>query len=534
MSAWWRFVVDRAPELWFRAGEHIVLTGISTAAAIGIGVPLGILAASKSWLRTTVLGIVGIFQTVPSLALLAILLTLLGRIGAVPAVVALTVYALLPIVRNTVTGLDSVDDRLREAARGVGMNSWQTLRLVEVPLALPVIVAGIRTAAVVGVGIATLSAFIGAGGLGQFINRGLALSNSKLILLGAIPAAALAIVADLTIAGFAWGLKPVRSRHQNTWRPRLRPVALAMPLVLLSAGAIAVWPKAEPVTTASGHRPIRVGSKNFTEQLILAELISQKLEQAGVPVERQFNLGGTMICHEAIRAGELDIYVEYTGTALVSILEEEASRDSDRVLETVRNSYREKFDLDWMQPLGFSNTYAITVRQQTATDLKLTSVSDLVPHAQQLRAGWTPEFSERSDGYLGLRDAYRLKFSDVRDLDAALMYEAVSSNEVDVICAFSTDGRIDEYQLKTLTDDRSFFPPYDAVPVCRREVLEQSPKAKAVLNELANSINDETMRRLNHQVDLEGKSVDEVVERFLQEHEQSPNSQGEPGDAVAR
>lgn len=514
MSEWWSFVSERAVELWFRTGEHIVLTGISTAAAIGIGVPLGILATSKTWLRSTVLGVVGVFQTVPSLALLAILLTLIGRIGAVPAVIALTVYALLPIVRNTVTGLDSIDDQLQEAARGVGMNSWQKLTLVEVPLALPVIVAGIRTAAVVGVGIATLSAFIGAGGLGQFINRGLALSNSKLILLGALPAAALAIIADLTIAGFAWGLKPIRSRHRNTWRPKLRPVALAMPLVLLLVGTIAVWPKTR--ADSSSGMPIRVGSKNFTEQLILGELIAQKLEQAGLSVERQFNLGGTMICHEAMRAGELDVYVEYTGTALVSVLEREASSDSVRVLEDVRRGYREEFDLEWMEPLGFNNTYAITVRQQTANERQLTSISDLVRHARQLRAGWTPEFSERIDGYLGLRDVYKLTFADVRDLDAALMYEAVANSEVDVICAFSTDGRIDEYKLVTLKDDQAFFPPYAAVPVARRDTLEQLPEVKTILAGLANSISDETMRQLNRQVDLENKSVADVVREFLE------------------
>lgn len=527
MNEWWNFAVDRMPELWTRIGEHIVLAGISTAAAVAIGVPLGILAASKTWLRTSVLGVVGVFQTVPSLALLAILLTLLGQIGTVPAVIALTVYALLPIVRNTVTGIDSVDGRLREAARGVGMNSWQTLRLVELPLALPVIVAGIRTAAVVGVGIATLSAFIGAGGLGQFINRGLALSSSKLILLGAIPAAVLAILADLTIAGFAWGLQPIRSHHRNTWRPKLRPIALAMPLVVLLVGTIAVWPK--NIATA-GQPAIRVGSKNFTEQLILGELIARKLEQAGLPVERKFNLGGTMICHEAMRAGELDIYVEYTGTALVSVLERDASSDSEQVLKDVRDAYRQKFDIEWMQPLGFNNAYAITVRRQTAEQLNLTSISDLIPHAQQLRAGWTPEFAERSDGYPGLREAYNFTFADVRDLDAALMYEAAASEKVDVICAFSTDGRIDEYKLRTLTDDRAFFPPYQAIPTCRQEVLDRTPEVRKILNSLAKSIDDETMRRLNCEVDLRKRPIDDVVDEFLN---QQHSNKGEPVDADA-
>mgnify|MGYP001814639031 CR=1 FL=1 len=211
-ESWLAFVSERWPELWLRTGEHLMLTGVSTGLAILVGIPLGIGAARIGWLRGPLTGGVGILQTIPSLAMLAILLALLQKIGAVPAIIALTLYALLPIVRNTLTGLEEVSPEVVEAARGIGMTPRQRLWLVEIPLATPVIVAGIRTAAVVGVGIATLSAFIGAGGLGQFINRGLALSNTSLILLGAISAAVLALLVDGSIAAFQWGLRRRRSR----------------------------------------------------------------------------------------------------------------------------------------------------------------------------------------------------------------------------------------------------------------------------------------------------------------------------------
>jgi osmoprotectant transport system permease protein len=231
------YVSNRLPELWLRTGEHLILTGCSTLVAIFIGVPLGILVFRTAWLRGPALGAVGILQTIPSLAMLVFLLALIQKIGALPAIIALTLYALLPIVRNTLTGLDGVSLEVMEAARGMGMTEYQQLRMVRIPLATPVIVAGIRTAAVVGVGIATLSAFIGAGGLGQFINRGLALSNTKLILLGAIPAALLALIVDFSIGAFGWGLRPERKRDKKgSIKGLMRPMALTMPILLILVG----------------------------------------------------------------------------------------------------------------------------------------------------------------------------------------------------------------------------------------------------------------------------------------------------------
>ncbi|MGB2998996.1 MAG: ABC transporter permease, partial [Phycisphaerae bacterium] len=261
LAEWENFVAARLGELWLRTGEHLFLTGVATGIAVLLGIPLGILGSRVRWLRSPLTAALGVFQTIPSLAMLAILLSLLGKIGALPAIIALTLYALLPIVRNTLTGLVGVSSETIEAARGVGMTTSQRLRLVRIPLALPVIVAGIRTAAVISVGIATLSAFIGAGGLGQFINRGLGMNNTRLILLGAVPAAALALLVDFTIWAAEWGLRPVRQKQRGMLKARLRPVALAAPALLVAFGIVTSLTKPMPFSDQPGAvaEPIRIG-----------------------------------------------------------------------------------------------------------------------------------------------------------------------------------------------------------------------------------------------------------------------------------
>lgn len=515
VTAWLEFAWQRLPELGLRTGQHLVLTGMSTGLAIAIGLPLGVLASQKQWLKAPLLGVIGIFQTVPSLAMLAILLTLVGRIGFLPAAIALTIYALLPIARNTVTGIEGVPPEVVEAARGIGMTRWQQLRMVQLPLAMPVLIAGFRTAAVVGVGIATLSAFIGAGGLGQFINRGLALSNTKLILLGAIPAAILALIVDAVIAATAWGMQPVRQSERGTLTARLKPVALALPVLLVGVVLFTAFRD-----SAIGHQReqnvVRIGSKNFSEQLILGEMMSQLIEEhTSLKVDRRFNLGGTMICHDALASGGIDLYAEYTGTGLVTVLKLPTSADAEAVYDTVSDLYQSEFDLIWLDPFGFNNTFAITVREADAEQHGWKTISDLKPVANSLQAGFTSEFSGRPDGYPGLREEYNISFGEVHDLEPALMYQAVAQNQVDVICAFTTDGRIAAFNLQPLDDNRSFFPPYYAAPVVRESFLKEHPEVAGVLEKLAGVLDNETMQRLNYEVDEHGKLPAVVAKAFL-------------------
>jgi len=530
MIEWLQFAGTRLPGLWLRTGEHVLLTGTSTLLAIMIGIPLGVLAHRLGWLRGFITGMVGILQTIPSLAMLAILLALLNKIGIAPAIIALVLYALLPIVRNTLAGLEGVAPTIQEAADGIGMTRTQRLWLVELPLAAPVIVTGIRTAAVVGVGIATLSAFIGAGGLGQFINRGISLSNHDLILLGAVPAALLALLVDASIAGAEWALRRRHTSDNDYVAGKFfRGLALVSPLFIFAIGILAVL---KPDLVSAGREPttvgndavVRIGAKNFTEQLVLGEIMAQLIEHdTSLRVQRKFDLGGTMICHGALVNGEIDLYAEYTGTALTAVLQHEVVTDPGRAYQIVAAAYADRFDLKWLPAFGFNNTYAITVRQADAKRWGVATISDLKPLVGRMRAGWTSEFSERPDGYPGLRNRYGLKFASVRDLDTALMYEAISRSEVDVICAFATDGRIAAYHLQPLIDDLCFFPPYFAAPVVRQATIEAHPELGKALRQLADKLSSETMQRLNSLVDQDKHSPAEVAREFLAAELFAPN-----------
>ena len=501
--------VERVSELTVKTLEHLMLTGISTGTAVLLGLPLGIWITRHPRLRGIVLGAAGVVQTIPSLAMLAFLLPFFG-IGVRPALVALTLYAVLPIVRNTTTGLCEVAGEVIEAAQGLGFTQQQRLFLVEMPLALPMIVAGIRTATVICVGIATLSAFIGAGGLGDFINRGLALNNTRLILLGAIPAAILALILDASIGLAEALLRPGRLSTSIKRKAALFFGILGL-LVLLVLGMLFS-------TGAKRAAPIRVGTKNFTEQLILGELFAQTIEaQTEQRVTRRFNLGGTILCHRALVNGEIDLYPEYTGTAQTAILGLGRMESSSDAFDIVSSAYKERFSCAWLPPLGFNSTYAITVRRTDSEAKGWKEISDLTGEASRLRAGFTAEFSERPDGYPGLQVAYGFAFGKVFDLDPGLMYKAVAQGEVDVICAFATDGRIDAYGLSVLDDDKNFFPSYYPCPVVRMEALDAHPELHRILESLAGILPDKAMQRLNFEVDEKGRTPAEVVREFLEQ-----------------
>ena len=507
-SSWTRFMADHLDELWLRTVQHLMLTGVSTGLAILIGVPLGILAFRQRWIRGPVLGAAGILQTIPSLAMLTLLLAIMHKIGAAPAIIALTLYALLPIVRNTLTSMEGVPVDVMEAARSIGMTRWQQLRIVRLPLALPVIVAGVRTAAVAAVGIATLSAFIGAGGLGQFINRGLALADTRLILLGAIPAAIIALLVDFAIGAANWALDPHRKKRSSKTRNLFVRAGLVVLPLLVFAVVAAGYFRTRPAVV--------IGSKNFTEQLILGELMAQLIEnRTDLNVERRFCLGGTMICHGALVNGEIDLYPEYTGTGLTAVLQRQSTGGVEDVFDFVAREYHKRFDAEWLSPFGINNTYALAVRAEDAEKYGWRHISELQSEAGNLKAGFTAEFSERPDGYPGLRDAYGFRFGQVRDIDAGLMYEAISAGEVDIIAAFATDGRIAAYDLKLLQDDRRFFPPYHAAPVVRGRLLRDYPEIRSALDLLADILDDATMRGLNYKVDREKRTPSGVAREFL-------------------
>jgi len=471
--------------------EHLVMVGVSILIATGIGLPLGIVMTRHSALGRPIMTIANVVQTVPSLALFGFLIPLpfIGGIGERTAVVALVLYSLLPIIRNTFTGISGVDPAIREAGRGMGMTDAQLLWKVEIPLSLGVIFAGIRVATVIAVGVATIAAAVGAGGLGMYIFRGVSMVDSRVILAGAIPAAALALIAD-------FGLGAIERRFSKLFCVVLLCVAL---------------------TSCSHADRIVVGSKNFTEQVILGELVAQQIERkTHLEVDRKLNLGGTLVCHDALVAGQIDTYVEYTGTALTAILKLTPSTDSNHVYEMVKSAYGSRFALDWTEPLGFNDTFAIIVRRDEAQRLGLKTISDAAPYTTKWTAGFGYEFMEREDGYPGLAKAYNLRFPAApRVMDLGLTYKAAAERRVDFIAGNSTDGLIDTLGLTVLEDDKHYFAPYDAAPVIRDAVAMKHPEVREALKELSGKVSAEQMRRMNYAVDGEHHDVKEVVRDFL-------------------
>ena len=264
------------------------------------------------------------------------------------------------------------------------------------------------------------------------------------------------------------------------------------------------------------ERRIVVGSKNFTEQIVLAELLAQQIEsRTNRKVERRVNLGGTLICQQALRAGEIDLYVEYTGTALTVVLHEAPTSDRAAVYHRVKSTYAERFGFEVTEPLGFNNTFAMVVRGQDARSLKLRAISDIAPYAPRWRAGFGYEFMERPDGFRGWAQTYGLRFAGApRIMDLGLIYRALKEKQVDIVAGNSTDGVIEALDLVVLEDDRHYFPPYEAVPVVRRQTLERHPELRAVLRGLAGRISEAEMRRLNYAVDGEHHDVAEAVREF--------------------
>lgn len=514
--SFWNFLQQNWPELLTRLREHFELVMIATLVAVAIGIPTGVLLTRKRSLRGPILGIANVMQTIPSLALFGFLIPLkyVGGIGTRTAIVALVVYSLLPIIRNTVTGILGVDPNVREAAVAMGMTGRQILWQVELPLAMSVIVTGVRVAMVIAIGVTTIAAAVGAGGLGVFIFRGIRQFDNNLLLAGAVPAALLALTAD-----FGLGLL---ERHFSVARRRKAGRTSALKkLALVAAGLIALaaiyagWRDSRSHTSKTTSARIVVGSKDFTESAILGEIVAQMLEARGVAVERNFELGGNLP-HDALLARKIDLYPEYTGTSYTAILKHAPITDPRAVYEQVKKEYAEKFSVVVSEPLGFDNTFAILVRGAEARRLKLRTISDAVPQARTWRAGFGQDFMSRADGYPGFAKAYGLKFAEPpREMDLSLTYIALASGKVDLIAGNSTEGRIAALDLVQLEDDRHYFPPYEAVYLVRSDSLERVESLREVLAKLAHAIPTEEMRQLNYEVDANKRGQADVVREWL-------------------
>ncbi|CAG9619403.1 ABC transporter permease/substrate-binding protein [Sutcliffiella rhizosphaerae] len=489
----------RGDQLWSAVLEHIQISVIALAIAVAISVPLGVLLTRKERIAEPIIGITAVLQTIPSLALLGLLIPLVG-IGFLPAVIALFLYALLPILRNTYTGIKEVDPSVREAAKAMGMTSMKRLFRVELPLALPVIMAGIRTAMVLIIGTATIVALIGAGGLGSLILLGIDRNDNTLILLGAIPAALLAILFDMVLRIIE------RAARNGSGKKALIAGIVA---VLLFISPFAVMKATEPDLVISG----KIGAEpdiiiNMYKLLIEAE--------TDLRVELKPSLGNTSFVYRALKNKNIDIYPEYSGTAIMTLLgEEPVSIDDEEVFEQAKEGLLEQDDLYLLQPMGFNNTYALAIPSDFAEQNDINTISDLNGAKNEIKAGFTLEFSDREDGYLGIQELYGITFENVSTMQAKLRYQATETGDVNLVDAYSTDAEIQQFNLKVLEDDENLFPPYQGAALMRNETLEQYPELEQILNKLANQINDDEMRDMNYQVTVEGKTPYEVALEFL-------------------
>jgi len=492
-----------------RLSQHLGLSLVALAVGVALSVPLSLLAVRFRVFRWVVLTGAGVVQAIPGLALLALMVPgfdllrrhvfpSLSAFGFWPAAAALILYSMLPLLRNTVTGLRSIDPTLLEAARGLGMTSRQTLVRVQVPLAAPVILAGLRTSVVWTVGVATLSTPVGQPSLGNFIFSGLQTRNWAAVVVGCVAAAGLALFLDATVGLFEAAVEK-RSRAR-AW------VATAISVAVLLLGA---W----PFLASRGPSPVRIGAKTFTEQYVLAEVLATSAERAGLPTSRVGSLGSTIV-FDALVSGELDAYVDYTGTIWANHLGRTDVADADTVLAEVTRWLAEKHQVTCVGRLGFENAYALAMRRDRAEALGVKTISQLAPMMAGLKLGSDYEFFSRPE-WKRLSQLYQLKPAEQVSFDSSFMYKAVQSGEVDVITAFSSDGRIAAFDLVVLEDPLHALPPYDAVLLLGPRA-DTHPGLREALQPLVGAIDVKAMRHANELVDLQGASRTEAA-RWLRE-----------------
>jgi osmoprotectant transport system permease protein len=491
-------------------GSHVLVSITALALGLGISLPLAIASRRRPLLRGFLLTIASVVQTIPGLALLALfypmLLALAGlserlighgfsALGFLPSVLALALYSMLPVLRNTVTGLDGVNPGLRDAAQALGLSQGESLRYVELPIALPVIMAGIRTAAVWVIGTATLSTPIGQTSLGNYIFAGLQTQNWVFVLFGCVAAAALALTVDQLLALMERGVKDHRRGFVAAGGVSLLLIVLAALLPSLSR--------------AQGGYVI--GAKPFTEQYVLAALIEQRLQAHGSSAQGRNGLGSGVIFN-ALANNDIDAYVEYTGTIWANEMHRDDAKPRAEVLNAVSQWLETTHHIRLLGPLGFENAYALAVPRTLAQKLGLHSIADLAAHAGELTIAGDYEFFERPE-WKAIRDTYGLRFRAQRTMQSDFMYQAARSGDVDVVSAYTSDGRVAQYDLVVLDDPKHAIPPYDAILLLSPKRANDQALLDA-LKPLIGAIPVELMREANLRAS-NGKTSASDVARWL-------------------
>lgn len=486
--------------------QHLSMSLLALLIAVIIAVPLAILVAHRKRTAGLLLQITGVFQTIPSLAILGLLIPFVG-IGVVPTLVALIVYALLPIFQNTYVGLAEIDPALLEAADAFGLKRHQRLLRVELPLALPIIISGVRTALVFIIGTATLGGLIGAGGLGTFIMSGLTNYNYNLVLIGALGSALLAIVFSALLG------------YLSKRRPR-GALAILVALAVVIGGANLVQTgvansaaKTKTTVTISG----KLGTEPNVLDNIYADLIKEYAPNVNVKLKE--NLGNTTFLFSALKSGKVDIYPEFTGTVLEALVKNPASSNQNLSAQAIYNQGKKllahQFNLTYSKPSEFQDTYAVAVKKDFAKKYNLKTIDDLAKVESFAKVAFDAEFMNRSDGFAGLKSTYGLDFAHVSTVDNSLAYPAINSGKADVIDVYSTDSGIERYGLTVLSDSQHLFPKYQAAPLMKTSFAKKNPEIVTILNKLSGKLTDQQMRTMNYQVDVKHKTPAAVAKAFL-------------------
>lgn len=485
--------------------EHILISLLAISIASVLGIILGIIISEYKKFSGLILGTVNILYTIPSIALLGFFITITG-VGNTTALIALIIYALLPIIRSTYTGIITINPLIIEASEGMGSTKLQQLFKVKIPLALPVLMSGIRNMVTMTIALAGIASFVGAGGLGVAIYRGITTNNSAMTFLGSLLIAILALVFD-----FILGLIEKRLTNHKRVKYKINPKLIILGLFIVIFGAYFSL-------NSKKDKTINIATKPMTEGYILGQILTELIEQ---DTDLKVNItngvgGGTSNIHPAIVKGEFDLYPEYTGTSWEAVLKKEASYDESK-FDELQKEYKEKYNLEYVNLYGFNNTYGLAVNKDIAEKYNLKTYSDLAKVSNNLIFGAEYDFFEREDGYEELQKIYNMDFKKKIDMDIGLKYQAMKDKKIDVMVIFTTDGQLAISDVVVLEDDKKMYPSYRAGTVVRSEILSEYPELKPVLEKLNNILDDKIMADLNYQVESEGKKPEDVAREYLQE-----------------
>ena len=485
--------------------EHILISFLAISIASVLGIILGIIISEYRRFSGLILGTVNILYTIPSIALLGFFITITG-VGNTTALIALIIYALLPIIRSTYTGIVNINPLIIEASEGMGSTKLQQLFKVKLPLALPVLMSGIRNMVTMTIALAGIASFVGAGGLGVAIYRGITTNNSAMTFLGSLLIAILALIFD-----FILGIIEKRLTNHKRTKYKVNFKLIILGLFIIIFGAYFSL-------NSKKDKTINIATKPMTEGYILGQMLTELIEQdTNLKVNMTTGVGGgTSNIQPAMVKGEFDLYPEYTGTSWEAVLKKEGSYDESK-FDELQKEYKEKYNLEYVNLYGFNNTYGLAVNKDIAEKYNLKTYSDLAAVSNNLIFGAEYDFFEREDGYKELQKVYNMNFKKQIDMDIGLKYQAMKDKKIDVMVIFTTDGQLAISDVVVLEDDKKMYPSYRAGTVVRSEILSEYPELKPVLEKLNNILDDKTMADLNYQVESEGKKPEDVAREYLQE-----------------